>query len=101
MLLILVLFAVVCIAAIVAGRAAPSVRWVGVAGAVAAIYLVSLIAWWIALYFQIVPLDRTLAALKVYRTEGLLGGLIFFGPPAIPAAASLAIAVTRRRRGRS
>jgi hypothetical protein len=100
MIQILLIFTAVCIVAVLAGRAAPGARWLGVTAAVAIVYLVSLIVWWYALYFQVVPVYRTLAALNVYRTEGLLGALIFFGPPILPTAGLLVIAFRRLRHGR-
>ena len=49
-------------------------------------YLVGLIAWWPALYTQTVPVYRWLAEAGFYRTEGVVGGMIFFAPPLLLAA---------------
>jgi len=82
MLLILVTF---CVLAIVLGRALPRGRGLVGIGATVLIFLMALIAWWFALYFQLVPIDRWLAAWGIYRIEGTLGALIFLGPPVVTA----------------
>ncbi len=40
--------------AIVLGRAVTRGRWLGLIGATAVVFLTGLIAWWFALYFQVV-----------------------------------------------
>jgi ammonia channel protein AmtB len=100
MILVLLLFTAACIVALVAGGATPGARWLSTTAAVAIVYVVSLIVWWYALYFQVIPVYRALAALNVHRTEGVLGALIFFGPPMVPAATVLVIAFIRFRRRR-
>ena len=96
MTLILLIFVTVCALAMVIGRRYPNARWLGVGGIVAMVYFISLMIWWYALYFQIVPVYRALAALKIYRTEGVLGGLIFLGPPLLPAVGVLAAFIRGR-----
>ena len=100
MILVLLLFTVACVVALVAGRVIPGARWLTTTAVVAIVYIVGLFLWWYALYFQIVPVYRALAALNVYRTEGALGGLIFFGPPIVPAATVIVMAFARRHRHR-
>jgi hypothetical protein len=95
MIRILLIFAV-CTLAMLVGRD-PRARWIGTTGAMALIYFVGLVVWWYALFFQIVPVYHWLATLGIYRTEGVLGGLIHLGPPVIPAAAWLAVACRRLR----
>jgi hypothetical protein len=99
MIHILLIFIAVATLAILVGRDS-SARWIGTTGALVLIYFVGLVVWWYALYFQIVPVYRWLATLGIYRTEGVLGGLIHLGPPVIPAAAWLAIAFRPLRRRR-
>ena len=101
MIQVLLIFTGACILIVVAARAFPGARWLSATAALATfaiIYAVSATAWWCGLYFQLVPVYQALAALKVYRTEGALGALIFFGPPIVPTA--LVLLAFRRLRGR-
>ena len=98
-MVLLLLMLVACSAiAILFGRSVPRGRWLVLIGATIIVFLTTLIAWWFALYFQVVPIHRALADLGVYRTEGALGALIFFGPPVV-ATLVLVIVASRRKRG--
>jgi hypothetical protein len=59
---------------------------VGVIAGSVVLYLVSLMAWWWALYFQVVPMDRILAPFT-HPTRDMLDGPLFLvlplGPPAV------------------
>jgi hypothetical protein len=98
---LLIMLVAFCVIAIVLGRAVPHGRWLVVIGATLIVYSIVLIAWWFALYFQLVPVDRTLAALGIYRTEGWPGALIFFGPPLVATLAVVIVASQRKRAHKS
>jgi hypothetical protein len=98
MQLILFMLVAFCLIAIVVGRAVPRGRWLVVIGGTVLTFLAVLIAWWYALYFQLVPVYQMLAGMGIYRTEGALGALIFFGPPFV-AALTILILASHRRRG--
>lgn len=91
MIYALVILTALCLIGIMFGRLIPGGQWLGLIGGAVLLYLASLIAWWFALYFQLVPLDRALARLNIYRTEGALGALIYFGPPLLPVVAFLLV----------
>jgi hypothetical protein len=59
-----------------------------------------LTAWWLALFFQLVRIYRTLSGLGIYRTEGSLGALIFFSPPLV-ATLVLVIVASHWKRART
>jgi hypothetical protein len=99
MVLILLGLVTCCVITIVLGLAVPRTRWLAVIGATVILYLTVLIAWWFALYFQLVPVDRALADVGIYRAEGALGLLIFLGPPLI-AALTIVILTLRWKRSR-
>ena len=97
MILALLMLVAISVIAIVLGRAIPRGRWLVVTGAAVIVFLTVLITWWCALYFQMVPIYRTLAGLGIYRTEGALGALIFFGPASVAALIVVIIASYRHR----
>ena len=81
----LIVIVALCVGVIALGRKTRRHALTLVAGTVL-VYLVALIAWWSALYAQTVPVYRWLAEAGFYRTEGLIGGLIFFAPPLLLVA---------------
>jgi hypothetical protein len=90
--LILLMLVAFCAIAIVLGRAVPRGYWLIVIGGTVLTFLTVLIAWWYALYFQLVPVYRMLAGLGIHRTDGGLGALIFLGPPFVAALTVMILA---------
>ena len=84
-----------CVAAIVLARWLPGGRIIALVASSVLIYLASLVAWWFALYFQVVPLGRLLAQLHMYGANHPAFALGFFGPPAVPAVVFLVVQVRR------
>lgn len=86
---LLLIVTVLCVAAMVAGRSRPGGRPLVLVGAGMLVYIVSIIVWWLALYFQVVTFDPLLAKFGIYRTEGVLGLLLYLGPPILPVVTFL------------
>jgi len=55
-------------------------------GGAVLVYVVGLVVWWVALYIKVVPVFQWLAARGIYRTEGVIGGLLIFAPPLLGTA---------------
>ena len=85
---LLAIVTTLALAAIVLGWLLPGSRWLATIGGCVLFYLAGLIAWWFAVYFQVVPVDRILAMFNIDRAGGAMASL-FFGPPLLPAAAFL------------
>ena len=98
MVLVLLMLVAFSVMAILLGRSVPRGRWFALIGATIIVFLTILIAWWFVLYFQLVPIYRALPGLGIYRTEGALGALIFFGPPLV-ATLVLVIVASHWKRG--
>jgi uncharacterized membrane protein YqjE len=94
--LLLLLATSLCVIGLVLGWQFPRVRWVGVIAGSVVLYLVSLMAWWWALYFQVVPMDRILAPFT-HPTRNVLDGPLFLVPPLLPPAVFLLFLALRRR----
>lgn len=69
-------------------------RGLACAGGAVLVFVVAAVGWVFILQFGIVRLDPLFAALKVYRLDGALAMLVFWGPPGLVA---LATALTLRR----
>jgi hypothetical protein len=94
--LLLLLATSLCVISLVLGWQFPRVRWVGVIAGSVVLYLVSLMAWWWALYFHVVPMDRILAPFA-NPTRDMLDGPLFLVPPLLPPAVFLLFLALRRR----
>jgi hypothetical protein len=99
MILLLLLVTSLCVIGIVLGWQFPRVRWVAVIAGSVLLYLVSLMAWWWALYFQVVSIDRILAPFT-RPTRDMLDGLVFLVPPLLLPAILVLFLARRRRRVR-
>jgi hypothetical protein len=76
-----------CVAFIAAGLLVPALRPLAVSGGAALVFLVCSFGWWALIYAGVGPdLPR-----------GLLGSILFFVPPLLPAA--ILIYLLRRRGG--
>jgi hypothetical protein len=83
----LLLAVLTCVACIVAGLLVPALRRLAVSGSAALLFLVCSFGWWGLIYAGVGPdLPR-----------GLLGSILFFVPPLLPAA--ILIYLLRRRGG--
>ena len=99
MIPILILVIVLCLTGIMLGRRLPGGRVIAIFATGVLSYLVSLIGWWLALYLQIVPLDRILAQhFNVYRAGGAPFLIAVFVPPLLPVAFLLLLWGWRSRR---
>ena len=94
--LVLILVTVLCLTGILFGRFLPLGRWPGLVAGAVLLYLVGLIAWWYAMYFQIVSIDRFLAPFT-YPVRDTLDGFVYLVPPALPPTAFLLFHARRVR----
>jgi uncharacterized membrane protein YeaQ/YmgE (transglycosylase-associated protein family) len=96
MALLLTLIVLSCVIGIVAGFRLPGARWAGVISACILLYFGSWIAWWFALYFQVVSLDRILAPFD-YATRDSFDGFVYLVPPLLLPVAFLTYQARRTR----
>lgn len=96
MTLLLAFVVLSCLIGIVAGFRIPGARWTGVISVCILLYLGGWIAWWFALYFQVVSLDRILEPFD-YATRDTLDGFVFFVPPFLLPVAVLTYRARRHR----
>ena len=83
----LLLAVLTCVACIVVGLLVPSLRPLAISSSAALLFLVCSFGWWAMIYAGVGPdLPR-----------GLLGSILFFVPPLLPAA--IFIYLLRRRGG--
>ncbi len=83
----LLLAVLTCVACIVAGLLVPALRQLAVSGSATLLFLVCSFGWWALIYAGVGPdLPR-----------GLLGSILFFVPPLLPA--TILIYLLRRRGG--
>jgi hypothetical protein len=76
-----------CVACIAVGLLVPSLRPMAVSGSAALLFLVCSFGWWALIYAGVGPAPP----------RGLLGSILFFVPPLLPAA--IFIYLLRRRGG--
>jgi hypothetical protein len=94
------LLLIACLVGLAVGRAVPRLRVVGLIASTVLVAVGSWIVWTMLLILQIVRIDPVLRWLGVYRLEPPWNTLLFFGPPALAAAAFALVASRRRSKGR-
>jgi hypothetical protein len=88
---ILVGVTLLCLGGLAFGLVFRRARTVALLAGAVLIYLAGLIAWWLAMFLQLVRLNETLARFNIYRLDGALGLLVYFGPPLLPMVAFLVL----------
>jgi hypothetical protein len=96
LILLLLLVTSLCVMGIALGWQFPRIRRATVIAGAVLLYLASLMAWWWALYFQVVSIDRILAPFT-HPTRDMLDGLVFLVPPLVPPALFVLFLTHRRR----
>ena len=94
MILLILLVTSLCAIGIWLGWQFPRVPWVALIAGCVLLYLASLMAWWWALYFQVVSMDRILAPFT-HSTRDMLDGPLYLVPPLLPPAVFFLFLVLR------
>lgn len=99
MLTVLALLLVVCAVCITLGIFGPKAWALAALGGSVLIYVLAWYVWILLWWFQVVPIDKLIARLGLYRLEGIWGQLIVFVPPLLPVVIfNYLLIVVRRRR---